>query len=192
MNFKEWLLNESALQYSSEYPGWNSLQRTGMLHSLPQETKNMLSKSIYDSMQMGHKGNDFRPRPINGEQFTNMLRHQFTNYDYETEELRKKDVGCIKLKERCARTHEAYNMVQEIIENLIKPEHIASCMAANKAFLVNKLKEYSDEEPRLRAINKRIPSPQDEYEARKKGVITKKAATCRDLFPDMCSLTTNT
>jgi deoxyribodipyrimidine photolyase len=118
-----------------------------------------------------------------------MLRHQFTTYDYETAELRKKNLGCIKLKERCAHVHQAYNMVQEVIENLIRREHIAACMTANRAFLASKLKEYSDEEERLRSMNIRIPNAQDAFEAKKKG---RTGRTCRDLFPDMCSITTNT
>lgn len=193
MNFKEWLLNEGILKYRSTYPLWNSLYTTGLIHALPQEKKDILSKGIYDSMQAGHAGNRFTPRPFNGTEFVKMTRHQFTNYEEESDKLRDQDVGCLKLKDRCARSHDSFNMVQEVIENLLRPEHIRDAMIANRAWLTAKLQEYSGEEDRLRTtFRKEIPSPRDKAEAKRKGIVVKKAGKCHDLFPDMCQLTTNT
>jgi hypothetical protein len=185
MNFKEWLLAEATLKYMSTYPGWNSLYAVGLLHALPQEKKDILAKGIYDSMQAER-------RALIGIEFVKMLRHEFTNYEEESDKLMDRDVGCLKLKERCARSHDSFNMVQEIIENLLRPEHIRDAMIANRAWLTAKLQEYSAEEDRLRAIRKPIPSDRDRAEAKRKGIMPRKAGTCRDLFPDMCGLTTNT
>ena len=144
MNFKQWfsLQFDETVYYGGRWGKRNIFRDHDLLKLSPEQKETLLNDIMSQLKSEGWGGSNY-------DFVINSIRHQFTTYNDQMDQLRSWPQGCKKLQERMNRSKQAYLLVKAIINTLLPDPMKEPARAANLKWLHNQIGRYKGEEAKL-------------------------------------------